>query len=143
MPSSEEVIEIVRERVKGRVWTIYVCAEPDGQDCDSGTHPNILSHKCAAVRRFHETQGHASGPQLVEVDVTWIDGKRCRYEYRVRQRVYGTLLNFDFTSLQAAFCRWKEYDFPWSRNVVNIGMKRRAVGPWKNFKPEQGKKNAK
>lgn len=67
----------VRERIKDRRWTIYICAEPDGQDCDSGTHPNICSHRCQAIRLFHETRRDnpddeskwTPGPQIAEFEV--------------------------------------------------------------------------
>lgn len=60
---------VVAERIKGMRWTIYVCAEPDGENCASGTHPNILSHRCAAIHRFHESEGREPGPRLATVKV--------------------------------------------------------------------------
>ena len=65
----EEIPQEILQRVEGRTWTVFVCAEPDGEECDSGTHPNILSHKCEAVKRFHETGGAEQGPQLLAVTV--------------------------------------------------------------------------
>lgn len=48
-------------------WTVYMCAEPDGEACDSGTHPNVLSHHCAAIGAFHD--GTGEGPQTVAFQV--------------------------------------------------------------------------
>ena len=62
-----EIRQRVVSRVSGRRWTIYVCAEPDGTNCASGTHPNILSHCCEAIRKFHDQEG--PGPVIVGVEV--------------------------------------------------------------------------
>jgi hypothetical protein len=56
----------VTGRVKGKTWRIYVCAEPDGENCEKGTHPNILTHHCAAIKRFHEG---GEGPRVLTVEV--------------------------------------------------------------------------
>lgn len=77
------LVELPPERVRGRLWTIYICAEPDGQDCASGTHPNILTHKCAALKEWHEWhQDHPRiedqdnaprGPKIAMVDVAAVN----------------------------------------------------------------------
>lgn len=53
-PLDDETFAMLEKRWKGARWTMWVCAEPDGEKCDSGTHPNILRHRCAAIGRFHE-----------------------------------------------------------------------------------------
>lgn len=49
--AEEEVTPEVRRRLEerhgGSTWRIYVCAEPDGENCTSGTG-GIGHHECAA-----------------------------------------------------------------------------------------------
>ena len=71
--SEVEYLRIAQERCKGKRWTIYVCAEPDGENCVSGTHPNICRHECAALDRFHESEGREPGPQVVKVEVAPVE----------------------------------------------------------------------
>ena len=59
-----------------------------------------------------------------------------RYEYRVKQRVYGSILYFVYTSRQAALNRIQRYSGP-GNNVVNLGLQRREVGPWRSFKEDR------
>lgn len=67
---SEVVIpQKIIDRIQGKTWTVFVCAEPDGEDCDSGTHPNVLNHKCDAMRNFHESEGVDPGPKLLAITV--------------------------------------------------------------------------
>lgn len=53
-PLDDETFEMLEQRWKGARWTMWVCAEADGEGCDPGTHPNILRHRCAAIEGFHE-----------------------------------------------------------------------------------------
>jgi hypothetical protein len=48
--------------IQDQTWWIYVCAEPDGQHCASGTHPNILRHECAALDRWHKAMDARKSP---------------------------------------------------------------------------------
>lgn len=57
----------LRERFGDVRWTIYVCAEEDGEHCQSGTHRNILRHQCAAIARFH--RGEGEGPRIATIEV--------------------------------------------------------------------------
>lgn len=44
----------LEQRWKGTRWTIWVCAEPDGEKCDSGTHRKLIGHRCLASRGLHQ-----------------------------------------------------------------------------------------
>jgi hypothetical protein len=62
----DATLEMLQERWDNARWTIYVCAEPDGEKCDSGTHPNILAHRCVALQRFYDG---GVGPQIAAIPV--------------------------------------------------------------------------
>jgi hypothetical protein len=62
----DAIYKMLHDRWDNARWTIYVCAEPDGENCDSGTHPNILSHRCAAIKQFHDG---GFGPELAAFPV--------------------------------------------------------------------------
>lgn len=71
MRIDDETRQRVEDRYRDARWEITVCAEPDGAECQSGTNPNLLSHKCAAVKRFHAGEG--DGPKLVTITVAPVD----------------------------------------------------------------------
>lgn len=81
MPDPEGHLNVarLRERVKGARWTIYVCLEPDGEHCDSGTHPNVCRHSCAALKRWHESGGASPAPVVAAVEVGLVGMDKVRY----------------------------------------------------------------
>lgn len=65
-PADKERLD---NRTYDRRWTVWVCVEPDGNECVSGTHPAICAHKCKALARFHESGGELPGPRVVGIEV--------------------------------------------------------------------------
>lgn len=84
MSSKQRLVYLDPARIEGKRWTIYVCAEPDGKNCDSGTHPHILRHECAALQRWHEAMAARKspdepcaepGPTVVMIEVEPVPGQ--------------------------------------------------------------------
>jgi hypothetical protein len=69
-PLGDEAFAMIEKRWMGARWTMWVCAEPDGEHCSSGTNRKLIAHHCAAARGLHPVASESTHvPRLVSIVV--------------------------------------------------------------------------